>query len=95
MKLMYDFEVDTWSGRITGRFIASEKDIKANIGQRLLLSGADYTLFDYTQLNMLTGDQEFIEKYERLFGNETIYGFNPLDEGNLVSPDDHDEMVPF
>lgn len=82
MKKLYSFEWSTPYGDINGLFISNDEEIKANLGSRLYFSeclgkhSEHAGPLEKDDLEVLTEDQEFINKFEKIIGKS--FGYNPL-----------------
>ena len=84
MRKLYNFNFDCGRmGHLEGLFVADEGQVEAVVGDYLYFgevlgkhSEVEGTL-DYGDLEVVSEDQDFIEKLVNLLG-DTISGYNPL-----------------
>lgn len=98
MKGIYSFKWDCGRmGDLTGMFVADSADVKNIIGKRVYFgdvlgkhSDVEGTVksVDFT---LETDDQEFIAKFEDIFGEDFATGYNPLDYYDPLDEYDFDE----
>lgn len=93
MKKLYKFFWDCGrQGDLTGTFVATTEEVDKAIGKAVYFGevlgkhSEIYGTLDEKDLKVLTDDQDFIEKFEKLVGN---VGRNPLkylrdEEGNEI-----------
>ena len=86
MKKIYKFSWDCGrAGELDGLFIANSDDVDKIIGKPVSFGEAlgkhsDVTgVVEIGDLEILSEDEEFIEKFEEIVGEGTISGFNPMD----------------
>jgi len=71
-------------GQIEGLFIANKEDLEGAYGRQCYFGevlGKHSEVeceFSPGMIKLMSDDQPLIESLEKLFGNETIIGFNPL-----------------
>ena len=83
-KNLYSFYWDCGrQGSIRSKFVATEDEIKKNIGKQIYYGEAlgkhseIVGTLEESDLKILTDDQDFIEKFEKYIGKST--GHNPLE----------------
>lgn len=85
MKKLYRFHWEIRRmGDVDGVFVATEKEIKETIGKTIYFGevlgkhSEIYGELEEKDLEVLSEDQEFIEKLIEVFKSHTINGYNPL-----------------
>lgn len=98
MNKIYRFEY--YCGRmgvVESLFIADEEDVRKIIGKTVrfgeILGKHSYVICDIEKkhFEVLTDDQEFINKFVEIMGNGTISGYNPIEYWEYNREEDEDD----
>jgi len=98
MKAIYKFHWDCGRmGSLESIFIADKDYAKSFIGKEIYFGevlgkhSEIYGELEKKDLKILTEDQDFIEKFEKIIGTGTISGHNPLEWYDEDIEDDEDD----
>lgn len=97
MKGIYQFSWNAGRGyRLSGLFIAESKDIQKIMGETIYFgevcgkhSEVDLDM-DESLITLKTDNQEFIAKFEEIFGENFCSGINPLSYYDPFEEDDEE-----
>ena len=94
-KVIVDFCWDCGRmGDVEGLFVTTKETLQAALGKEVYFGeilgkhSEIYGTLEKDDVEILTDDQEFIEKFIEIMGDGTISGYNPLE---YISYDDDDE----
>ena len=89
MKAIYEFYWDCGrQGEVSGTFIANKAQVANAVGSEVYFGeilgkhSEVYGTLDANDLTMKTDDQEFIDKFQEILGDDYSIGHNPLSHIN-------------